>query len=378
MLSYIKKLFQKEYSALNKIEISAKRLLNNYLHLSSLNQNIKVAPVLKSNAYGHGIIQIAKILDQSNAPFFCVDSIYEAYELLKLGIKTKILVMGYIDPLNLSVKVLPFSYTVYNSEILQGIAKFQPQAGLHIFVDTGMHREGIPIDKLPEFLEEVKSLSLKVEGLMSHFAQAEKPEDSLTISQLINFEKAQQIVRQYDFNPQWIHICASTSLLNNKCFSSFNIGNMARVGRALYGISPIEDHGGLQPVLKFSTKVVQLKNLKKGEKVGYDFTYSAERAIVTAILPVGYNDGVDRRLSNKGFVTVNGVSCSIIGRVSMNLTSVDVTNAGSIKVGDEVVVYSDNPNDPNSIENAAKICGTIPYEIVIHFTSTTKREITII
>lgn len=375
MFSQIKKLFGKDYVPLNKIEISQKKLLDNYSYLSSLNKNLKVAPVLKSNAYGHGTSLVAQILDKVNSPFLCVDSIYEAYELLRSKIKTKILVMGCIESSNLSIKTLPFSYAVYNLEAIRGIAQFQPQAGIHIFIDTGMHREGVPIDELPEFLNEVKRMNLNVEGIMSHFAQAEKPDNPLTISQLKSFEKAQEIVKQYGFNPQWIHACASTGLLNNEHFSSFKIGNMARSGRALYGISPTGDKGKLKPVLRFTTKIVQIKKMKKGAKIGYDFTYTANKNMIIAILPIGYNDGVDRRLSNKGFVTVDNIPCPIIGRVSMNITIIDISSVKDVKIGNEVVIYSNNPNDLNSIENAAKICGTIPYEIAVHFTGTTQRKI---
>lgn len=376
MFSIVQSLFGRSYQNLIKVEVSTNKLLKNYQYLSALNKNIDVAPVLKSNAYGHGINLVAEALDQCNAPFFCVDSLYEAYELLKVGIKTKILVMGYVDPANLSVKKLPFSYAVFSQDVLEGIAQNQLQAGIHIFVDTGMHREGIPLEELPDFLKQIKNLNLNVEGLMSHFGMAEKPNDSETISQVKNFEKAQEIVKSNGFNPKWVHICASSGLLNNKQFSKYKIGNVARAGIASYGISPINDKQGLQPALKFTTRIAQIKHLKKGDKVGYDFAFTASKDMTIGILPVGYNDGLDRRLSNKGFVTINNISCPIIGRVSMNITNVDLSEVKNPKVGDEVIVYSDNTKDKNSIENAAKLCGTIPYDILVGLSPLTKRVLT--
>ena len=131
MLKNLIKIFRKEYQILNKIEISKDNLLNNYQYISSLDEKIKIAPVLKSNAYGHGILEVAKILDKGCAdwrvPFFCVDSLYEAYELLKAKIKTPILITGYTNPQNLKVKKLPFLYAVYTLDLLEAISKFQPQ-----------------------------------------------------------------------------------------------------------------------------------------------------------------------------------------------------------------------------------------------------------
>lgn len=370
MLNKILAPFKKEYKTLNRIEISKNNLLNNYKYLSSQNKRVKIAPVLKSNAYGHGIVQVAKILDQVGVPFFCVDSLYEAYELLKDGIKTPILIMGYTDPQNFKVKKLPFSYAVSDLDMLSVLDKYQPNCAVHIFVDTGMNREGIQMQDLPDFLKKLKGFkSLKVEGLMSHLAMAEKPNDSLTKKQVNNFSYVQQIVRKAGFRPKWIHISNSAGLLNNlnpNC-------NMARIGLALYGIDPTEQHPKLKPVLKFLTKVVQIKNLKKGNRVGYDGTFLAKKDTVIGILGAGYYDGVDRRLSNKGSVLVNGVVCPIIGRVSMNVTTIDLSKVPNPNVGNDVFVYSNNRTDANSIENVARLCNTIPYDILIGLAASTKR-----
>lgn len=137
----------------NTIEISTKSLLANYRYLSSLNSQIKIAPVLKSNAYGHGLVEIAQILDPIGAPFFCVNSFAEAYALWKKEVKTPIHIMGYVDPSDLHEETFPFSYTTYNYEQLEAINKYQPGSDIHIFVDTGMHREGFRVNKLPALLK---------------------------------------------------------------------------------------------------------------------------------------------------------------------------------------------------------------------------------
>lgn len=375
MLQEIRKLLGRTYQPLNKIHLSKSKLIHNYHYLTSLSSSMKVAPVLKSNAYGHGIKPIAQILDKMNPPFFCVDSLYEAYELLKAGIKTKVLIMGYVHPANISVKHLPFSYAVYDMTFLERIAKQQPHAGIHLFVDTGMHREGILIDSLPQFVDRIKASNLKLEGVMSHFAQAEETDNKLTIQQIQNFERAQEIVHRHGFDPEWIHIAASGGLLNRKKFSKYKLGNLARVGLASYGIDPAGKDKNLKPVLKLTTVLSQIKEIKKGEKIGYDFTYTATRDIKTAILPIGYNDGVEVELSNRGRVMIGNKLCPIIGRLSMNITTIDVSHVNKPHSGQEVIVYSDNPADQNSIEHAAYVGKTMPYELLVHLNPSMRREI---
>src|SRR3990167_2816873 len=135
IIGQIKKLLGRRYEALNRLEISRANLTKNYRYLSSLSRKIKVAPVLKSNGYGHGIINVAKILDPLNPPFFCVDSMHEAYQLTKAGINTPVLITGYTNPENLKIKKLPFSYAVYTLDLAEVINNYQPQTGVHLFLD---------------------------------------------------------------------------------------------------------------------------------------------------------------------------------------------------------------------------------------------------
>lgn len=373
------------YQPLNKIEISKNRLVQNYKYLSS--KKIKIAPVVKSNAYGHGLVLVAKLLEEGcgdcHVPFFCVDSIYEAYELLKTKIKTPILIMGYIEGENLRVKKLPFSYAVSTLDLAEAINKYQPQAGVHIFVDTGMHREGIPLADLPQFITHLKQLpNINIEGLMSHLASADDTKDPLNKLQIKNFQRAHDICKKNGIHPKWIHILNSDGLLYTSDVASnlpmvpHRMCNIARVGLALYGISKDPN---LKPVLTLKTKIIQIKNLQKGDRVGYDGTYTAKKPMTIGVLPLGYYDGADRRLSNKGFVTIDGVGCPIIGLISMNVTTIDLSKVKnpfiSQVISQEVIVYSNNPKDPNSIENAAKVCKTIPYEILVHLASSTRRVV---
>jgi len=364
----------KQYQPLNIIEISKQRLVDNYNYLSSLSDKIKIAPVLKSNAYSHGIKEVATILDEINPIFFCVDSLYEAYELLKSKIKSPILIMGYVDPENLSMKKLPFSYAVFGLEQLQGILKSQPQAKVHLFVDTGMHREGIRLDELEEFLKRLTDKEKNsIVGVMSHLALAEDSQNSDTKKQINHFKKAVKLLRKYSIFPKYIHLGNSPGLLNNKNLRLSSLSNASRIGRALYGISSIKNNN-LKQVLQLKTHIIQIKKIKQGEKVGYDFTYQAKKDGIVAVLPIGFYDGVDRRLSNKGVVLIKNKTCPIIGRVSMNLTVVDVTSVKNIKVGDEVIVFSNN-EDKNNVVNTAEKIDAIPYEILVHLERSMRRKV---
>jgi len=358
---------------LNKVEIFSSHVTHNYTYLSSLDKGLAIAPVLKSNAYGHNIVSMAKIFDKLAPPFLCVYSLPEAYELLKAGIKTKILIFGHIHPQHITKRQLPFSYAVYDRQLLDTIHSHQPHAAVHIFVDTGMHREGIPYAYLHTFLTYAKKLpNIKIEGLMSHFASGDKPQSVLTKKQVSAFGKAQEVCSNMGIFPKWIHLGSSTAMMHCKEYAG-NIGNVARVGIALYGIDPENKNKNLKPVLRLTTVLSQTKILKKGEKVGYDFTFSAPKKMTLGVLPIGYYDGIDRRLSNKGFVYVNGTRCQIVGRVSMNITTVDISKVKNPRIGQKVIIFSHKKYHQNIVAQVAKTCNTIPYEILISLASSIER-----
>ncbi len=375
MLNYLKHLLGREYRYLNNIELSRANLFKNYQYLSSLDPNFKIAPVLKSNAYGHGITQIAEMIESLNPPFICVDSLHEAYDIYKTKVKTPILIMGYINPENLRFKKLPFSYAVYDLNYLKEILRYQPNASIHLKVDTGMHRMGIPLNELEQFLIDISDIKgLKIEGLMSHFASASDNKDPLFNLQVENFQKAKQYLSKYHHNLKWFHIGATEAIINPTTRKEIlKVTNLGRAGKALYGYALNSDDPNLKPILTLNTTIAQIKNLKKGDTVGYDGTYKVKDDLTMAILPIGYFDGVDRRLSNIGVVKINGIFCPIIGRVSMNITTVDITKVKDPKVGQIVEVISDNPQDENSILNIAKTCDTIPHEILVHLDSSINR-----
>lgn len=377
MFRTLLRLFNRSGFPLNKIEVSKKALISNYEYFSSLNPQVKIAPVLKSNAYGHGLKEVSKIVDELNPPFICVDSLYEAFLLRKAGVKSEILIMGYIDPRSVKRKEMDFAYCVFDSEQVKVIHDHQQNPKIHIFVDTGMHREGILVEDLANFLEQIKEYEqVVIEGVMSHFALTDNVKNPLFKQQVANFKKAIKILNEHSIFPKWVHIGASGAIINKEAFKIVSqTSNLIRVGKSSYGLSPHIFDENLKPALKFTTKIVQIKKIKKGDRVGYDGTFIAEKEMTLGVLPLGYNDGLDRRLSSKGIVLIDGVECPIIGRISMNITSVDISNVKSPEIGQEVIVYSNNPLDKNSLENSAKIAGTIPYELMVHLHPSTKRVV---
>ncbi|MEK7581103.1 MAG: alanine racemase [Patescibacteria group bacterium] len=337
-------------------------LKRNYNFLSQMAAPLKVAPVVKSNAYGHGIELVGSVLDSCNPPFFCVDSLFEAYQLKNSGINSEILVMGFVDARNIQVKKLPFAYTVFDLDFAKALNRYQPGAKVHIKVDTGMNRLGVSTKNLPNFLDEIRKLKkVKVVGLMSHLASANSSK-AQTNSQMQSFKDARKIVHQKSLDPKWFHVAASDGLFNINKKVLGTVSNLTRVGIALYGA---DEYGKTTPVLKLTSKIVQIKDIQKGGKVGYDGTYRAPSPLKIALLPIGYNDGLDRRLSQIGVLSYKNNKCKILGRISMNITAVDISDIKRSKIGDEITVISNKPGNFNSVNKLARICSTIPHDLLV-------------
>lgn len=230
-------LLGRTYHNLNKITVSAVNLAHNHAQLKNLQPETSICPVLKSNAYGHGLRITSPIFDSFGADFLVVDSLYEAYELYKRRVKTRILILGYTDPRNYSVKHLPSHFTVFDMDTAQALNNFQPNCRVHIFVDTGMCREGISLKDLPLLLERMVRLKkIKIIGLASHFSDADNSKSQkFTSQQIQNYKYALRILSDYKIEPEYRHISASSGALKTKD----SMFNMIRAGIASYGISPL-------------------------------------------------------------------------------------------------------------------------------------------
>lgn len=372
-----------EYQTLNEITLDSSALSNNYLYFQKLNPHTQICPVLKSNAYGHGLIPIAKFIDSHfEVPYLMVDSLYEAYELSKQKIKTPIMIMGYTDPKNYTVwKKLPYTFTVYDIQSLQNLDKHQPGAKIHIKLDTGMCRLGIQKNDIPDFIQALKKCShLQIEGIYSHLSQADDPKKiTFTRHQIKLFKNMVSLFEKAGFNFKYKHIAATAGaeIIKDPYF------NLVRLGLGLYGYSPFGPHTSegrnqrlaLKPVLSFTSRLALIKQIHSGSQVSYGGTYTAKQDEIIGILTAGYFEGLPRDLSNQASFLLKNTKCPVIGNIAMNMTTIKIPRTIDVQIGDKVTLISPNINDPNSIYKLSSILNTIPYTLLTGLHSSIRRTL---
>lgn len=377
----LRRKLSRELKVLNTVYLSKSAFKHNYNFFRKLHPKSYVCPVLKSNAYGHGLIETAKICEKLNPPFIVVDSFYEVLELKKAGIKTPFLIIGYTHPENYRhMKFSNIALTVTDNESIQALGDLNKEINIHLKVDTGMHRQGISHEKIEKSLNLLKKYkNLKLEGVCTHLADADNPKNnSFTQLQVKNFKKVLKKFNQYGFNPKWRHISATSGA--GKVFAKDF--NMIRLGLGLYGESSLDNtdkyykkyrFDKLQPVLKADSTIIDIKKLKKGDCVSYGCRFVAKKAMTIGIIPFGYYEGIDRRLTNKGFVYYRNKPCKILGTVCMNLTMIDLSNIKNPKKWEQVEVIGRNSSNKNTARWMAQACNTITYVIWTHIAPTIRR-----
>lgn len=368
------------YEPLIGISVSKERILHNLEEFRKLAPERRIAPVLKSNAYGHGLYEVAQLLEQSglSIPFFIVDSYFEAIALRSQGIHTPLLIIGYTRPETiLSSRLKNTAFTITNFETLASIASADQTILLHLKVDTGMRRQGLVHEELDDAIEIFKkNKALVLQGLCSHLADADNLDQTFTQKQIVAWnETVQKFLTEFP-DIKYKHLSAT----DGHNFHEQINANVSRLGIGLYGITDnntLTRALDLQPALEMTTIVSGIKKIKRGEVVGYGKTFTATEDMTIATIPVGYFEGLDRLLSNKGSVQVGPMRtvCPIIGRISMNITTIDVTHVNA-QIGSPVVVISNNRTDPNSIQGIVKASdGRIPYEVVVRIPAHLKRVV---
>lgn len=355
------------------IYIDKEAILHNLQEYRQAYPELEFAPVLKSNAYGYSLVPVARILDSQKLPFLIVDSYYEARLLRDNNIKSPILIIGYVEAnIILQSRLHKINFCITSLEQLRQLNNSKNRLNLHLKIDTGMHRQGIMISELDEAIKIFKqNPNLNLQGIASHLADADNSTSKSVRQQLKQWGQIQEKLNQAFPNIAYNHISATAGVIHTK---SNNTHNLARLGLGLYGISIIDNSKvNLKPALSMQTIISGVKSIKKGDSVGYNNTFTAPRDVLIATIPAGYAEGVDRRLSNIGQVEVKGIFCPIIGRVSMNITTIDVSKVPQVKLGDTVIIISNDNSSPISINNIAKICNTIPYEILVHIPAHLRR-----
>ena len=355
--------------------MSAENLRHNAALLKRLlPADTRFLAVVKANAYGHGLLEVARLLE-GRADLFGVHSAMEAETLLKAGIDTPILVMGPVFPHQFRfLNPARVHLTVTSRETLEYLREGGFSYPLHLKVETGTNRQGVPEAEVPEALKAIRRYGLPLVGLSTHFANIEDTTDhSYAQRQMERFEALRKAVEGEAGPLQYLHMACSAAIL----LFPASYGTLVRAGISLYGYWPsretklswIQKHGSeeevaLKPVLTWKTVVSQIKAVPKGAYIGYGCTYRVTRDSRIAILPVGYFDGYDRKLSNRGMVLIRGQRAPVAGRVCMNLLMVDVTDIPEAKAGDEVTLIGRDGDEEVSADTLAEMAGTINYEIL--------------
>ncbi len=354
------------------IEIDSKAAKNNYAAFRRLlRPKTKLWSVVKSNAYGHGLVTFSKLADGLGVDGFCVDSIVEGTRLREEGIQKPILVLGPTLHTRLTEAAAnDVTVTISNFEALNALIRAKPPPFFHIKIDTGFHRQGFYLDDIRRVISKIKTQNSKLKnrfsGLFTHFASAK---DILypgyTEMQFENFQRAIQMFENAGYRKLIKHAAATGGTVMNKKYQL----DAVRVGMGLYGY-----HGSaelelqsqkvqLAPVLRWQTIVSETKKIKKGDYIGYDMTERALQPGMMAILPVGYWHGFPRALSSVGQVLVRGKFAKVIGRVSMDLIAIDVTKIGAVP-GDVVTLIGVQGAQSIGAFELGRMSGTSHYELL--------------
>lgn len=364
---------------LNWVEINRQALVNNIQRFKAhIGAGVRLAAVVKSNAYGHGLLETARIALDAGADWLAINSLEEAAQLRQAGVGAPILMLGYAPLALLEAAVeMDVRLTVYNRETVERLGRIahkqRRQAHVHIKVETGTNRQGVRLENLVEFARLIGRFpALVLEGLSTHYANIEDvTEHHYAEYQLRNFNQACRLLQEHGIHIPIKHTaCTAAAILFPQ-----TLFNMARVGIGLYGLWPSKETkisalqanillNELSPVLTWKTRIAQIKPVKAGESIGYGCTDVATQDIRLAVLPVGYYDGYDRKLSSLGYVLIRGQRAPVLGRVCMNMIMVDVTSIPQACVEDEVVLLGRQGDAVISAETLAAKIGTINYEVV--------------
>lgn len=369
------------------IEIDKNALLNNVSELHRILGKTKLGVVLKSNAYGHGMLEVSSILDKNNlVDCFNVASLAEAIALRKSGASKKILVLSYIDSDITEAFFNNIEITIHNEYDLENLIlisqKLNKSIKIHLKVDTGMNRLGFKPREIINIINIINSNKLIVlEGIFTHLCDTGNPDKAFSFQQLTIFDKLISDLSEKNINIPVVHAISSSGLsLACKKY------DLLRAGALLYGLWKSESHKNmvlenypdlnLLPVLKLSSKIISIKDLLSGESIGYDLTYTAHKNMKIAILSIGYSEGVPRQLSNIGQILIikNNIkyTAHIIGIISMNLMAIDVTDI-PVNIYDTVYIIGDS--DPILARQVAAKSGLIANQVLCALSSQIKRII---
>ncbi|MDR1017655.1 MAG: alanine racemase [Lachnospiraceae bacterium] len=362
----------KEYNrTFAKIDLDA--IESNYDNLyKNVHGNGKLIGVIKADGYGHGSVEIAEILENKDYLWgFAVATLDEAIVLRKAGVKKPILVLGYVfgDQLEDAIAndIRLTCYMKSHAEAISDIAtRLNKKAYIHIKIDTGMGRIGFLVNE--ENADTIVTISklpnISIEGMFTHFAKADETDKTFTNNQMKKYGQMKEWLDKRGLKLQYYHEANSAGIID--VYESHL--DLLRAGIAGYGLYPSEEvhkeNVSLIPALSWYSHVIFVKEVEAGTTVSYGATFTADKHMKIATIPVGYADGYPRSLSNKGFVLIHGKKCKILGRVCMDQFMVDVTDLEQIKVGDEVDLVGDSEGTHLAASELSDLSGRFNYEFV--------------
>jgi alanine racemase len=341
----------------------------------------RVIAVIKANAYGHGSDRVALALEQAGASLLACADIEEAIVVRRAGVRVPILIFGALSVSDLD-GLFEFSLTPTISTpsaaraVQAAAARHRKAIGYHLKIDTGMNRLGFRHDNLGRSLPELlASPNLRLEAVYTHFATADLPDSPVFEKQRNHFEAAWTMLHALGVTQVARHACNSAALLRDARVWY----DLVRPGLLLYGIvpPPLASTIPLQPVMSLTSRVVAVKGLRPGEGVGYGWKFTSAEPRTIAVIPAGYADGVDLRMAGRGQVLIRGQRVPVVGAVSMDMITVDVTDAGAVAPGDEVVIIGrqgDESWQQIDVREMAAAIGTIPWEVVCRIGSRIERH----
>ena len=345
-----------------------------------VNKGVGIMPVVKANAYGHGMCRISKVLVRNGVNYLGVATVDEALKLREAGLKVPVLVMGSVLKKEAEISIKQgITLTVCDLRLLKDVlaiaAKTKKRPKVHVKVDTGMGRIGVWHEDALEFIRKVsRSKRIELEGVYTHFSSAGR-DKSFTRSQIKHFERLLADLEKENIDVKYKHAANSIAAVDWKKSHM----NLVRPGILIYGIYPKESFRmkfKLKPVMDLKTKIVYLKDTPAGRSISYGRTYITKKHTKIATIPIGYADGYGRILSNKAKALVKGKYARIVGIVTMDQALLDVGHIKDVRVGDEVVLIGKQGKSKIPVEKVAKLAGTIPYEIVSGITDRVPRVYT--
>ena len=356
-------------------EIDLNQLAANFQQIKQrVASTARIMAIVKANAYGHGAVECARRLAAEGADWFGVALPEEAIQLRNSGIAQPVLCLAGFwrgqAAACIQNKLTPVIYRLDMLETLnQAASEANEIVDVHVKVDTGMGRLGIRFDQISEFAAALERFrNVRIDGLMTHLAAADDTAcRPLTLDQIRRFDETVSAFRERGYRPTHLHLANSAGVYGHR----ESWGNLVRPGGVLYGlwrdVLPLTvSDAQLGPVMSLHSRIIMLKWVPPGETIGYGCTFEASRRSLIATLPVGYHDGYMRGFSNRAHVIVRGVYAPVVGRVSMDLTLIDVTDVPGVELHDQVTLLGSDRRKPElkiKAEDLARIAGTLSYEV---------------